>query len=141
MLASPGNQHLIRKIKASITAGIRPCAMIFREQPGKDWEPYDFALIEAYQILQDEVCPKCGQPIWLCRSDSPRIEFGVEETVCYATRAIEERNAKSGKDKPTKEQRKEWGRIRYAVPRVPDNETGDLPTRKDFYEARALVDG
>jgi len=137
VLASPGNQHIIRLIKTSITAGIRPCAMIFHVQPDTPWEPYDFSLLEAYQILQDETCPKCGQPVWLCRSTDNRIEFKVEETVCYATRAIEEKNARKEKKnkKISADEKHSWGLIQYAVPFVPENIGAELPTRKDFYES------
>jgi len=110
--------------------------MLFHVQPDLPWEPFDFKLLEAYQILQDETCPKCGQPTWLCRNDDPRVQFKYRDVVCYATRAVEEKRANQGKGKKsiTKEERASWGRIEFAVPFVPDNVGGELPTRAEYFE-------
>ena len=120
--------------------------MLFYTQPSTPWEPFDFKLLEAFQILEDETCPKCGQPTWLCRSTAPNIEFSVQNTVCYATRAVEERRyAESNKGKSaSSKERRSWGLIEFAVPFVPDNADGELPTRRDYYnslnEESGLVD-
>lgn len=111
--------------------------MIFHEQPTAPWEPFDFLLLEAYQMLQDEICPKCGHPVWLCRSDSTNVEFKVRDAVCYAERALRETEDRQ-KDKGSradKTERKGWGRFYYTSPFVPDNVEGELPTRAEFYTA------
>ena len=136
-MSKPENHYLITKIKASITAGIRPCSIVFHEQPTKPWTELDFKLLEAYQQLQDEICPQCGQPVWLCRSNAQNIEWSVEETTCWASRAVEEKKWKHDhkKGSPKKEDKAEWGRVLYPVPRVPNylGETAVLPTREEFY--------
>lgn len=130
---------MITQIKASITAGIRPCAMIFHEQPTDDWTPFDFMLIEAYQMLQDEICPKCGHPVWLCRSNSQNVAFRVTGAVCQAERSLREyEDQKKSRDKrASKIDKQEWGVFYYTSPFVPQNIEGGLPTREQFYTEMA----
>lgn len=117
--------------------------MVLRVQPNRDWDDLDFKLLEAYQIMQDEQCPQCGHPIWLCRSSSNDIEWTVESSICYASKRLEEhRESKKGSKatKATADERAEWGVSRYANPRViqPRAEKGaTMPTRTDFYESDA----
>lgn len=112
--------------------------MVFYEQPKQDWTHLDFRLLEAYQMLQDETCPQCGQPSWLCRSSDDRISWRVNESVCHATKAREEREWV--RDNPSKradkDERRKWGRFSYATPVVSSHypEGTELPTRKEYYE-------
>jgi hypothetical protein len=117
--------------------------MIFQEQPTEAWVPFDFMLLEAYQMLQDETCPKCGQPVWLCRTSSPNVEFKVRSAICYAERALREAEdlRKERKDRAEKNERKEWGVSYFITPFVPENIEGDLPTRREFYEEMAEAEG
>lgn len=110
--------------------------MIFRLQPDTPWEPFDFALVEAFRIMEKEKCGACGNPIWLCRSTSNNVTFRVETSMCYASRELER---KKDADRPKGERakaadKKHWGKSYYTVPKtiVPDTE---LPTRKDYYES------
>lgn len=111
--------------------------MIFYIQPTLPWDSWDFKLIEAYQILQDETCPKCGQPIWLCRSEDPRVAWKRGTSVCYASRELEERSWRrdNPKKKATAADKERWGLIEFATPFVPPTQGETLPTRKDFYES------
>lgn len=108
--------------------------MIFHEQPTEPWTRFDFNLLEAYQILQDETCNQCGNPIWLCRSTNNDIQFKMEKTVCHAT-ATEEKWVKRKKTS-----KKDWepepGTTYYPVPYTISKEP--LPTRFDYY--RELVE-
>lgn len=114
--------------------------MIFYEQPTDPWVKFDFMLIEAYQILQDETCPKCGHPVWLCRSSDPRVQFRVTSNVCFAERALKEyedqKKPRTQREKDMKT-RKEWGSFYSTSPFVPKNIEGELPTRTEFYEEMA----
>lgn len=97
----------------------------------------DFKLLEAYQILQDEMCPQCGQPTWLCRNTDDRIAWKVESSICYSTRTKEEREwHKNNKGSPKREERQNWGVFTYATPHVASHydEGTALPTRKEYYE-------
>ena len=114
--------------------------MIFHEQPTDPWVPFDFKLLEAYQILQDETCPKCGHPIWLCRSTSQGIQFKVKSDVCYAEKALEEHRVSQMKSKDRAEAKKnkaEWGRFFFTQPYNPPNVDAALPTRTEYYETLA----
>lgn len=109
--------------------------MIFHQQPTADWVPFDFHLLEAYQMLQDELCPKCGHPVWLCRSTSNNVEFQVREAYCNADRALREYedNRKPTKERAKKDDRKSWGQFHYTTPVVPANALGALPTRQEYF--------
>lgn len=133
------NRHVIRKIKTAITANIRPLSLVFHEQPHAPWEPFDFLLLEAYQILQDETCPKCGHFVWLCRSDNNRLDFVVRSDVCAADRKLklDEYNSKPSKDKNASKDKSllsSFGKFQYTVPTMV---VGDkkLPTRADYYKS------
>lgn len=110
--------------------------MIFYEQPTDPWTPFDFKLLEAYQMLQDELCPKCGHPVWLCRSESNRVQFKVRAAVCYAERALREKEDQSKKPNDREKDRsvrQSWGEFFYTQPFIPENVEGELPTRMEFY--------
>ena len=118
---------------------MRPCAIVYHEQPSDPWTTLDFQLIEAYQKIEDEKCPQCGNPVWICRSTDKNVEWVVRDSICYASRAKEEkeanRNKKSRREKVSASERASWGRIEYATPRIISTapEGTKLPTRKDFY--------
>lgn len=98
----------------------------------------DFKLLEAHQILRDEICPQCGQPSWLCRSNDDRVSWRVSDSVCHATKAREEFDwRKNNKGRPSKDDRQGWGRFSYVTPIVSGHmpEGTELPTRKEFYES------
>lgn len=142
MLAQPANRHVVVKIKTAITAGIRPMSVIFYEQPTAPWKPFDFKLLEAYQILQDELCPKCGHPVWLCRSQSNTVEFRVRTEYCAGERALKEyeynKMTHSERKNVDKKDRAGWGRFEYTYPAVPEPFKGaELPSRADYYEELA----
>lgn len=89
-------------------------------------------------MLQDETCPKCGQPIWLCRSSSNNVQFRVESDTCFADRAMkekEDRNKPKGQKKASKEEKAEWGKFYYTVPYVPPTADGEMPTRMEYYDS------
>jgi rRNA maturation protein Nop10 len=110
--------------------------MLFHEQPTDPWNKYDFKLLEAFQILQDETCPQCGNPVWLCHSSSNRVDFKAYETICHATVArMRREDSKKPRDQRAKsDERKEWGRTTTMIPFKPDAVEGDLPTRREYYE-------
>lgn len=105
--------------------------MIFHTPPSDPWEQFDFKLLEAYQILQDETCPHCGNPVWVCRSTNPRIRFKMQKSVCFAERYEEEwknrKNRRMGKGET-------WspgpGEQWFPVLDLPEGEP--MPTRMDY---------
>lgn len=113
--------------------------MIFREQPDEPWTDFDFALIEAYQTIQDETCPQCGNPVWLCRSDSKEIYASVKTGECRGAKALEKYkdSKKSAKDRAKKEEAREWGKsyfVEFDLLPIEKADGKTMPTRKDYYE-------
>lgn len=108
--------------------------MIFHEQPTAPWVAFDFILLEAYQRLQDELCPKCGHPVWLCRSQSSSVQFEVQTGVCFAEKALKEAEdrSKPRDQRAASKEKKAWGEFRYAVPKALSGQ--ELPTRAEYYE-------
>jgi hypothetical protein len=120
---------------------VRPSAIVYGKSANQDWDALDRALIEAYQILEDERCPECGQPTWICRNDDPNIQFEIKKDVCYAKRALEEKNADLKDIKNAKDRAKakaSWGAIEYPTPFTLDE--SPLPTRKEYYDRVAKTD-
>ena len=92
-------------------------------------------------MLQDEICPQCGHPVWLCRSKSDNIGWTVQQDTCYASRVRDEKEWRSNNPKktPDPKDRKSWGRYTYTLPKISDwaPEGAELPTRKEYYESLA----
>jgi hypothetical protein len=108
--------------------------MVFYAQPTDPWEPYDFKLLEAYQILQDETCNMCGQPVWICRSDSSNIRIKVRKAQCNVTAELEKRQKADEKRK----REMKPGEYYYTVVDTFDGKY--LPTRQEFYEAQQAAE-
>lgn len=103
--------------------------MLFHEQPSDPWIDFDFMLLEAYQMLQEETCGECGSPIWICRNEeASHIGFKVKTTTCFAKAEMdrwqEAQEKKSSKRAP--------GELPYVVPYSYDGTP--LPTRREFYK-------
>lgn len=123
---------MVSLIKLSIENKMRPTAVIYREpDPYSDWSDLDYKLVQAYHTLKEEICPKCGNPLWLCRSTDSNIDWSIDSTTCYASRAIEERRFRddNGATKqPTAQDRAKWG-TDYFARAVPIRKDIPLPTR------------
>lgn len=139
MLSQPQNQHVIRKIRAALQAKIRPSSLVYGESVEGEWTRRDKALLEAYQILEDERCPECGNPVWICRNEDSNIRFRVKKTICYAKRQLDEHRTdlKGMKPMEKKKAREGWGLIEY--PEAFTLDDSPLPTRKEFYDNLKLV--
>jgi len=115
---------------------MRPTAMIFQTQPGERWETYDFKLLEAYQMLQDETCQHCGNPLWLCRSSDRNVRAVVKVARCHGKAELERREkARNPDSKSNKRAPKALlpGEYEYVVfePHMKDQ---PMPTRSDWIE-------
>lgn len=104
--------------------------MLFHEQPTDPWNEFDFLLVEAMQILEDETCSNCGNPIWICRNDdASNVGFKVKTSVCYASAEMEKWNERQEKQKNKK---KTYGESPYVIPYTYDD--SPLPTRTQYYQ-------
>lgn len=103
--------------------------MLFREQPNDPWVDFDFMLLEAYQMLQEETCNECGNPIWICRNeDANWIGFKVKTTKCYAKAEMDKWQEAQEKKNSGK---KEYGSLPYIVPFSYDERP--MPSRREFF--------
>lgn len=103
--------------------------MLFHEQPSDPWGRFDFLLLEAYQILQEETCTECGNPIWVCRNENAaNVGFKIKTAKCYAKAELEKWQEKQDKKKTKK---KAYGEYPYPVAYTYDG--SDMPTRMSYY--------
>lgn len=104
--------------------------MLFHEQPSDPWTPFDFMLVEALQILEDETCSECGNPIWVCRNnEASNVGFKIKTTKCYAKAELDKwREVEEKKNK----NKKKYGEMPYIVAYTYDD--GPLPTRQEYYQ-------
>ena len=124
------------KIKAAITAGIRPSAMIFHEQPNDPWNDFDFMLLEAYQMLQDETCNECGNPIWVCRNDTAsNVGFKIKMAKCFGKAELDKWYEK---EEQSKTKKKRFGEYPYIVAYTYDD--GPMPSRMEYYKSMSDKD-
>ena len=127
---------MVHFIKTAVENKMRPTAILFQlEDPYGGWEGLDYKLLQAYQVLKDELCNECGNPVWLCRSTDNMIGWSVDTTTCYASRAIEARrfNEDNAGKTPDAKDKAKWGKTYFARPK-PVLHDRELPTRSDFYK-------
>jgi hypothetical protein len=98
-------------------------------QPDAKWTMMDKKLLMSWKIMEHETCGSCGQPLWICRSDSNNLSFAVRTKTCYAKAAMDKwEESPAGKktlEKP--------GITPYIEPTRYD-ESIPLPTRLDWYK-------
>ena len=89
-------------------------------------------LLEAYQILQDETCSQCGNPIWICHNEfADGVGFKVREIKCFAKAELEKHQERQQK-KDTKKKKYGIQEIVIAYP----YEGMEMPTRRSYLEAQ-----
>lgn len=107
--------------------------MLFHEQPDMPWTKFDFLLLEAYQILQDETCSMCGNPIWICRNEyANNVGFKIKSAKCFAKAELDKHNERQEKKKSKS---KKYGEQDYVIPYAYNE--GELPTRMGYLNAAA----
>ncbi len=107
--------------------GLPPTSFILHgKQPSDPWTDEDKKLALAWVILQKETCPKCGQPLWICRSSDKNLGFKTKKGLCYSARENEEWMKKN-------EKRLRLGEFAYTVAYTYDG--GPMPTRKQWLES------
>lgn len=83
------------------------------------------------QILEDETCKQCGNPIWICRNESAHnVGFKVKIATCFADAELEKWREKEEKKKNKK---KSHGQYPYTVAYTYDGT--DFPSRLQFYKS------
>lgn len=56
-------------------------------------------LEDALQIVEDETCQECGQPIWLCNSTLNQVQFKIKRLHCYAANDLRKAREVTSKSK------------------------------------------
>jgi len=104
--------------------------MLFHEQPTDPWISLDFLLIEAMQILEEETCSECGNPIWVCRNENANnVGFKIKTATCYAKLEFDKWQELQEKKK---DQKKKHGQFPYIEAYTYDE--SDMPSRMQFYK-------
>jgi len=104
-------------------------AMLFQEQPSDPWTELDFLLIEAMQILEDETCQLCGNPIWVCRNEeAANVGFKVRVATCYGKAELDKWQEIDEK----RENKNRYGQYPYIVAYTYDE--SDMPSRQRYYQ-------
>jgi hypothetical protein len=104
--------------------------MLFSEQPTDPWNDFDFMLVEAMQILEDETCSECGNPIWICRNEeAANVGFRIKTSRCFAKAELDKWHEAEEK----KKKKAKHGELPYVVAYTYDE--GPMPTRMDYYKA------
>lgn len=120
-------------VKTAVNLNLRPTALILRQpNPHDGWTDADYKLVMAWQMLQDETCPQCGEPIWVCRSENPNLFFTRKTGVCYKTAEREKWEKKNGEKW---EKKKAPGEYVYFQAEMFDNKP--LPSRREYIEQEA----
>lgn len=138
VLSQSGNGYYILAIKTALTWGDTPMDVLIPKHTRREYgDLLDYDLIDAvdvklkmaWQILKDETCQQCGQPLWICHNPDRYIGFTVDSTVCFAEQAIEEYK-KGHKEEDGK------GRIYFAKPYMYDKSM-PLPSRFAYMQKLA----
>jgi hypothetical protein len=107
--------------------------MLFHEQPTDPWIDFDFMLVEAMQMLEDETCNECGNPVWVCRNEeASNVGFRIKITKCFAKAELDKWREAEEKKSSSK---KHYGELPYIDTYTYDG--SDLPTRDSYYQQLA----
>lgn len=107
--------------------------------PHKAWNHWDRLLVEAMQVIEDEKCPQCGLPTWVCENEDNRVVTSVKEHRCSNTRKREKVNAKAQeKAQKAKGDNPEWGVQRYVSYDLLEGWSA-WEAREAYFEQRARV--
>lgn len=121
------NYYNLMAVQTAVNMSLRPTGFITDGPVNGEWSREDKKLAMALTVLEKETCSKCGQPLWICRSDNKNLLFKVKRDTCYASAELE----KVTKAKSHKELKN--GEYEYTVPYMrPD---GPLPSRKEYLTA------
>ena len=123
-------------IRSALDLKVRPSAhILLHKNPHSGWTRWDHLLAVAYSQLNAEMCDKCGNPTWLCRTTDDRVRFEVNTYVCYADKELQKRRKKR------EERKKELRDGEYEYVRaVPDKKDDVLPSRDDYYDLLSKKD-
>ena len=125
LLSGEHGYRYMTEVRSAVANHLRPSAHILRlRKPQSGWTLEDHALAVAYQTLNDETCPECGHPVWICRSSNNRLKLTVGTETCYVSKA-----------KETSKKKLKPGEFLYVRPEMTDG--SPLPDRDAYYKELA----
>lgn len=130
VLSRSQNYGMMQAVEAALDLHMPPTAFIYNaKQPTDPWDQDDKKIAVAAHILKKQTCPKCGQPLWICRSDDRNLTFKVKKEVCHSSKALEDKQASDEKAK----RKLKNGEFYYTVPDMLFD--SPYPTRADWLES------
>ena len=130
---------MIQTIKVALKNGMTPTSFLLRKKKHqKRWEPIDYGLAEAIDILDSEKCRKCGTPTWQGCSENADIQFEIDEHHCYACEYLEQYEDKKSDKDPKKFGVTEFVKAIHSDAELHDIKPEDIPEldwkyRYEFY--------
>jgi len=112
-------------LKAAVTSGQPPLAVIFEDPSHVEWNVWDYRLYKAHHVLQDWY--RDGVPIWW--DESERVAFDAIPRTSKSRAAIERAQDSASNKKSVP------GRYFIAEPKVIDG--GDFPTMAEWLAEQA----
>lgn len=78
--------------------------LLRKEKKQRHWEPYDYGLAQAIDILDRERCKKCGLDAWHAFSENEDVLFKIVEHTCHGCAHLEQHE-----DKKSDSAKKQYG--------------------------------
>ena len=133
VLSRGKNFGMMQSIEAALDLRMPPTTLIYTaRQPSDEWDDFDKKLAVAAHILKKQTCPKCGQPLWICRSDNNNLDFVVRTAVCYSSKALETARKKREKSNAKNKDLKP-GEFEYVEPVMLFD--AKMPTRDEWLKS------
>ena len=120
------NYSYLMAVQTAVKLGLPPTSFVTNKSPSEGWSREDKKLAIAVTILERETCDKCGQPLWICRSNNRNLLFKTRKATCYAKAEFEKASKKKQNEnlKP--------GEYMYVVPFMLDDSS--LPSRREWLD-------
>jgi len=117
-------------LKAAVSIGHPPTAVIFNDPSHKEWTVWDYKLLKAHFLIQDWY--RDGIPIWV--DESERVTFDAKPKVSKSRAALDR-----AQEAQSKKKRNTPGLYFIPVPKVMDG--GPMPTREEWLDEQARKQG
>jgi hypothetical protein len=114
-------------LKAAVSSGQPPIAVIMSDPKHKEWTLWDYRLLKAHYVIQDWY--RDGIPVWW--DESERVAFDAKPRISKSRAAVER-----AQEAATKGNKKAvHGRYFITEPKVIDG--GEFPTRDEWLEEQS----
>jgi len=129
VLTQARNSGYLLSVETAMNLNLPPTVMIYDDRQPTKWTKEDKKLAMAWTLLEHERCQYCGQYMWICRSDNPKLNFSVRTDTCYADAELNK------PDQRKKAEKLRPGEHQYVVPFMYDE--SPLPSRHEYVKSLA----